>query len=71
MAKINQRQAAERLGIPERSLESARGRGNGPPFYKIGQRVVYDTDELDAWLVARRRTSTSDPGPAKQSAAAP
>jgi hypothetical protein len=69
MAKINQAQAAEHTGLPERSLEGHRLRGTGPPFYKIGQRVVYDTLELDAWLAARRRTSTSDPGPTEQSAA--
>lgn len=60
--KLNQKLAAEYLGIPERSLSSSRVRGGGPPYYKIGQRVVYDSAELDAWLSARRRTSTSDRG---------
>jgi Helix-turn-helix domain len=60
--KINQKQAAEHLGLPERSLENFRLRGGGPPFYKIGARVVYDSAELDAWLAARRRSSTSDRG---------
>jgi Helix-turn-helix domain len=67
--KLNQKQAAEHLGIPERSLSSSRVRGGGPPYYKIGQRVVYDSAELDAWLAARRRSSTSDHGP--KSAVAP
>lgn len=62
--KINQKQAAEQLGLPERSLENYRLRGGGPPFYKIGARVVYDSAELDAWLAARRRISTSDRGAA-------
>lgn len=60
--KINQKQAAEQLGVKERTLEDYRLRGGGPPFYKIGARVVYDTGELDDWLAARRRTSTSDRG---------
>lgn len=60
MAKFNQKQAAEFLGIPERSVESYRLRGGGPPYYKIGARVVYDEADLAAWLAARRCTSTSD-----------
>jgi hypothetical protein len=60
--KINQKQAAEHMGLPERSLENFRLRGGGPPYFKIGARVVYDTAELDSWLAARRRTSTSDRG---------
>jgi hypothetical protein len=62
--KLNQKQAAEYLGIPERSLSSSRVRGGGPPYYKIGQRVVYDSVELDAWLATRRRISTTDRGAA-------
>jgi hypothetical protein len=62
--KINQKQAAEHLGVPERSLENYRQRGGGPPFYKIGARVVYESAELDAWLATRRRVSTTDRGAA-------
>lgn len=68
--KINQKQAAEHLGVKERTLEDYRLRGGGPPFYKIGARVVYDSAELDAWLAARRRTSTSDRGAAASSSPA-
>jgi predicted DNA-binding transcriptional regulator AlpA len=68
--KINQKQAAEHLGVKERTLEDYRLRGGGPPFYKIGARVVYDSAELDAWLAARRRTSTSDRGAASSPPAA-
>ena len=62
--KINQKQAAEHLGLPERSLENYRLRGGGPPFYKLGARVVYESTELDVWLAARRRMNTSDRGAA-------
>jgi hypothetical protein len=68
--KINQKQAAEHLGVKERTLEDYRLRGGGPPFYKIGARVVYESDELDTWLAARRRTSTSDRGAPNQAASA-
>jgi hypothetical protein len=37
--------------------------GNGPPYLKAGPKiVVYRQEDLDAWLEANRRRSTSDPG---------
>ena len=55
--------AAEYLGLAESSLEKDRVTGAlGIPFIKAGKAVVYDTADLDAWLAARRRTSTSDTG---------
>jgi hypothetical protein len=52
--------AAEYLGLAESSLEKDRvTRTLGVPFIKAGKIVVYDTRDLDAWLDARRRISTS------------
>jgi hypothetical protein len=34
---------------------------NAPRHIKIGRRVIYDIDDLDAWLAAHRRMSTSEP----------
>ena len=48
--------AAERIGLRPKTLENWRVKGIGPPFYKIGGRVVYADADLDAWLTARRRT---------------
>jgi predicted DNA-binding transcriptional regulator AlpA len=59
--------AAERLGLKRKTLENWRSNGGGPPYYKLGGRIVYDDFEVDSWCAARRRTSTSDPGsPAEQ-----
>jgi hypothetical protein len=52
--------AAAHLGISSRTLEKWRLTGDGPPYIKLGRRVVYDLQDLDAWAVARRRQSTSD-----------
>jgi len=69
MATLNQKQAAELLGVSPRTLENWRQRGGGPPYTKIGKsRVVYESEDLDAFKRAGRRTSTSDPG-AQQTAA--
>lgn len=49
-----------------RNLATRRVQGNSPPFIKTGEgknsRVLYARAELDAWLQARTRKSTSDSG---------
>lgn len=52
-------ETAKRLNLSVHTLENWRSAGKGPPFYKIGARVVYDDAEVDEWLASRRRTSTS------------
>lgn len=43
------KEAAEYLGVSEDLLKKLRGQGEGPPYAKIGQRVVYRKDHLDAY----------------------
>jgi excisionase family DNA binding protein len=52
-------QAAEYLGIAKHTLARWRVEGEGPPFLKLGGPVRYDVADLDAWIDARRRRSTS------------
>lgn len=52
--------AAKYLGLAPATLETLRSRGGGPPFVKLGRRVVYRREDLDAWLQERVRKSTSD-----------
>jgi hypothetical protein len=61
-AKLDTRKAAEHCGLGHSTLVKYRVFGGGPPFLKLGRRVVYDPYDLDAWLEDRRRVSTSDPG---------
>jgi hypothetical protein len=51
-------EAAKRLsarGFPcsVTTLETYGTRGGGPPFYKIGRRVLYRTSDVDSWLGAK------------------
>jgi hypothetical protein len=60
--KLDTPGAAQRIGgdnCKPKTLENWRSLGIGPPFYKIGSRVVYDAAELDAWLATRKRTRTA------------
>ena len=51
------------LGLSVRTLEAFRLRGGGPPYYSLTPKAVrYRRSDLEAWIWARRRTSTSDSG---------
>lgn len=54
--------AGRHLGLSPATLTTMRTRGGGPPFVKLGRRVVYRRSDLDTWLAKRVRKSTSDPG---------
>ena len=53
-------QAAEYLGgLKTNTLEGWRIQGTGPKYRKIGRLVRYSIGDLDAYLEAQTRTSTS------------
>ncbi|KUM24447.1 hypothetical protein AU467_30085 [Mesorhizobium loti] len=54
-------EAARLLGISPRTLEKYRCHGSGPTFRKLGGRVVYAIDDLEAWADQAACRSTSDP----------
>ena len=56
-------ETADYCRLTKRWLEVGRYKGTGPPFIRIGNRVRYRLSDLRAFIEARRRTSTSDPGP--------
>lgn len=55
-------EAARFLGLSGRTLEKHRTYGTGPAYRKLGGRVVYAIDDLQAWADRGAKTSTSDPG---------
>ena len=67
-------EAARFLGLSGRTLEKHRTYGTGPAYRKLGGRVVYSVDDLQAWADRGAVTSTSDPSgavlPAKRHDAA-
>jgi hypothetical protein len=58
--RLSVQSAAAYLGVSPSFLNKARCRGDGPPFAKIGRRVLYDAAVLDGWVEARGRLSTSN-----------
>jgi hypothetical protein len=60
MNLLTQRDAANMLRLSQRTLERWRVSGDGPCFVKAGRRVAYRPADLDAWIAARVRHSTSE-----------
>lgn len=58
-------QVAERLGLSESTLAKMRLSGDGPPYSKLGRRVVYRPEDIEAWIASNRFRSTSEYGQAK------
>ena len=51
-ALLSTRDAAAYLALSPRTLEKWRSRGVGPAYSRIGRRVVYRRDDLDAFVAA-------------------
>lgn len=55
-------EAARFLSLSGRTLEKHRTYGTGPAYRKLGGRVVYAIEDLQAWAELGAKHSTSDPG---------
>jgi predicted site-specific integrase-resolvase len=53
--------AADELGLSPRTLEGWRRRGEGPPYLKIGRRVKYHPEDIEAYKAARLRANLPPP----------
>ncbi len=58
---LTEKEVASYIGMSRSFLRQARMHGKrrnrtpGPPFIKIGRKVLYLEDDLDAWLEAHRQ----------------
>ena len=50
--------AADELGLSPRTLEGWRRRGEGPPYLKIGRRVKYRPEDIEAFKATRLQASS-------------
>ncbi|CAA7619004.1 AlpA family transcriptional regulator [Magnetospirillum sp. SS-4] len=56
---LNQIELAARWNISHRTLERWRWTGEGPKFLKMGGRVVYRLEDIEAFEAERSRDSTT------------
>lgn len=51
-------EVSQRSGVPSATLRWWRAKGTGPRSFRIGRKIVYDADVIDAWI-QRRKAQTS------------
>lgn len=60
---LDEREAADLIGLTPRFMQSRRSQGDGPPYVKISSRCIrYRPEDLRQWAAERIRQSTADPG---------
>lgn len=57
---INTPELERRTGVDASTWAKRRLSGDSPPFLKIGRCVRYRWSDVEAWLAAQTRTSTSE-----------
>lgn len=63
---LTQDELAARWRVSPRTLEQWRWRGIGPRHLKIGGRVIYPLDEVEAFEAERLHQNTAGPLPAEE-----
>jgi excisionase family DNA binding protein len=53
-------EAAERLRVAKQTLARWRVEGQGPPFIRLGSRVLYRVADVDAYIAEHRFHSTAE-----------
>jgi predicted site-specific integrase-resolvase len=59
---LKQRELADRWNISPRTLERWRWVGEGPQYLKVGGRVAYRLEDVEAYERKQLRASTADCG---------
>jgi hypothetical protein len=52
--KLDEKEAAAKLGLSPKTLRSWRSRKKGPPYSKYEGAIRYDSDEIEQYDLARR-----------------
>ena len=55
---LSTNELVERLRVSRSTLERWRTNGVGPPFIKVGSRVIYRIGDVEDWEQAHARRST-------------
>ena len=57
---LRRHEAASYLNVSHSYLAKLAVFGGGPRMIRAGRTILYDRDDLDEWLAARKVTSTSE-----------
>ena len=65
---LDENRLAERWSISPRTLQRWRQDGKGPPFLKLGGRVMYRVSDIETWENSHLHGSTPAPERARTAA---
>lgn len=58
---VNEREAADMLGLTPRTLQAWRQQGEGPPYVRVSSRCIrYRIADLEDWAEGLLQNSTSE-----------
>ena len=57
---LNEKQLEKLTGRSIKSLQRDRLKGEGIPYIKFGAKVLYDMQDIEAWMNSRKYQSTSE-----------
>src|SRR6185437_6588026 len=60
MYLLTQQEAADETRLSERTLERHRLAGTGPKFVRLGRRVLYRREDVEAWIASNICRSNSE-----------
>jgi predicted site-specific integrase-resolvase len=61
MEHLSEKRLARRWGLSHRTLERWRHDEHGPAYLKVGGRVIYRIEDVEAYEAAQRRTLSVSP----------
>ena len=67
-AFLTSQEVADRLRTSSETVRYWRQRGEGPPSFKCGRRVLYPANELDRWIERKRELETGSQRQRRQEA---
>jgi len=53
-------EASHRLRVARQTLAKWRLEGSGPPFIRVGRKILYREQDISAWLDSRTVRSTTE-----------
>jgi hypothetical protein len=62
---LNQIELSRRWSLSHRTLERWRWLKKGPPYLKIGGRIVYELSAIESFEAAQRHLAGANPAPSK------
>jgi predicted DNA-binding transcriptional regulator AlpA len=52
---VDEQELSRRTTLSRTTLQALRSKGGGPPFAKLGHRVVYRLEDVERWIQERTR----------------